>query len=1574
MASPPSTLRRAALAAAAFLLLGAADARALKQDARLLVQRGLARARVGVAGAGAPAPTFRVLLRVAPGTTLADLRAAYPGARFGSAAGTVVTATVSEAELAAFESDSRVIAAEGARRLHPTMDVVRSNQTNGGLYLGVTRNAASADLANVDGTGVVVGIVDTGIDFRHADFVTSGGATRLKWLWDQTDVAGPAPSGFPCTNQITPFVENDCGTEWTNAQLNASLPSGGPVREIDKAGHGTHVAGIAAGNGRATGGGVPAGTFVGLAPKADLIVVKTDFSTPGIIDGINYIVARAAALGERAVINLSLGGQIDPHDGTSIFDAGVAAVAASTPVVVAMGNDGTAENYFPHLSAPNVAFGQTVTINATASAGGTLAELDFWSGLPSAASQGAYTVAVMVNGSSCGSKTDGTGTNGTPVSCGGQSVYIENNDSLVGFAGGGNKFGDGTNTANDKEVYVAVYNNAGFSSNVPIALTFTCTNASGCGALDGFTDPEGERTNFSSCSGSSGGCSLPTTLTMGSPATANNVVSVGSYASKITWTDLGGQAISYTDGQALGAISQFSSWGPTRDGRPAPDVAAPGEGVGSSWSSSAGSCSTCTFSSLQVLPDGKHAILQGTSMAAPVVTGILALRLQGQPQRTVSQLRAILRGLARSDADVTMFGVAPNSAFGWGKVTASPQPVSPPTGLSSTALGTSSITWSWNSALVSADSFNVYYATSVASPLASAIQPPYVQTGLLGNATYGLLIRGAGGGIEGPGASITTATYAAAPVGTPTVTGWASSATFSFAPLQCPAFPAATSCSGYVAEVGVAADFATNFASATTASALTTLSVQGLTPSTGYFARLGTLNPLGAVAWGPFVTFNTGTNFVPPNAPSFDQISTGTIRFNWSQSTNPNGLTYVAQTSTASDFSGNLLSYSGTTLAAAFGSLLPDTSYYFRAQVVGGPFLNAGPAATLALPPAASTAPFVAVGAAGAVAQWSNGGDQPDTLYQADVSPVSDFSSGVITVQSRTTSAAFGGLSPNTAYWARVRAISRAGTATAALVLGSTVTLVQAPSLPGQPFSAQAPDGFAFSFLGGGNPPGTRYLAQVSADPAFATVAASSNTASTTASFAGLLSNQLYYARVAGLNSAGSATAFVSASTATTVLAPLAAAVPVTTRTATGLGFAWNPGTLAPSTTYQAQLSSSPGFAFGVISSVTANAFAAFAGLQPNTTYYGRVQALSANPPTPDGPFLSAASAASLPNPPGAAATPFTYVFYTSATVAWTPLPLSPSSAAAEGYLAVFSTDPAFGSTAGSALAPPGASSVTITGLAYATVYYARVGALSWESVPDWLTLGSTTTPLPPLSSGTVTGAGLTLVLPPAFAQVTSLVLTVPPGALPAGTTVTAVASLALASLGTKTNEAAALTPFSTPVGIDLSAGGLQPTAPLRLSMAIDPLQVPAGQDERRLHLWRYDVPAAQWTLIPSQEDPASHTLNASLQHFSTFAPFFVTAGTSLSSVQVFPQPWEIPASGSQYWAPALTFSGMPGGARVRLFTLTGEAIFDQTASAAGVLTWDGMTRYGKRAASGVYYAAVEAGGDRYVRRVVIIR
>jgi len=148
----------------------------------------------------------------------------------------------------------------------------------------------------VQGKHVLIGIVDTGIDYHNPDFKNPDGSTRIKYIWDQTQAGNP-PNGY--------FFGYECD----QASINS-----GKCPEKDTDGHGTHVAGIAAGNGLSSN----PPHEIGVAPQADLIMVKSDLSTLGVLAGWQYLVDKARQLGEPIVINDSFGSQAGPHDGTEV--------------------------------------------------------------------------------------------------------------------------------------------------------------------------------------------------------------------------------------------------------------------------------------------------------------------------------------------------------------------------------------------------------------------------------------------------------------------------------------------------------------------------------------------------------------------------------------------------------------------------------------------------------------------------------------------------------------------------------------------------------------------------------------------------------------------------------------------------------------------------------------------------------------------------------------------------------------------------------------------------------------------------------------------------------------------------------------------------------------------------------------------------------------------------------------------------------------------------------------------------------------------------------------------------------
>jgi subtilisin family serine protease len=151
-------------------------------------------------------------------------------------------------------------------------------------------------------------------------------------------------------------------------------------------------------------------------------------------------------------------------------------------------------------------------------------------------------------------------------------------------------------------------------------------------------------------------------MTTGSPSTAQQLISVGSYVTTNAWTSMDGPQ---QTSSVLGSASAFSSKGPTRDGRMAPTVSAPGEMIGSTLSSSLASYSPMN-SLTSRLPSRNVVVAQGTSMAAPHVAGTVALLLQYRPQLTVNSLRGILHRSSRHDS----FAPHDDNTFGFGKLSA----------------------------------------------------------------------------------------------------------------------------------------------------------------------------------------------------------------------------------------------------------------------------------------------------------------------------------------------------------------------------------------------------------------------------------------------------------------------------------------------------------------------------------------------------------------------------------------------------------------------------------------------------------------------------------------------------------------------------------------------------------------------------------------------------------------------------------------------------------------------------------------------------------------------------------------
>lgn len=455
-------------------------------------------------------------------------------------------------------------------------------------------------------SGVVLGVIDYGGDFVHKNFRKANGTTRLLALWDQNGGNSPAsPYGY--------------GIEHSTASLDLALKQADPYTAVGyhpgAAAHGTHVMDIAAGNGN--GSSVP-----GVAPNADLIfvnvthekdpiafdeILKTSFGdSVTLLEALKYIFNKAGA--RPAVINISLGTNGGPHDGTTLVDQGIDALVNAAP------------NRAVVISASN-SFDDGIHATGTLSSGAShdllwdvsaplsrSIEMELWY-----AGTDRFKVELF--------SPDGALLATVPP---GDSKTVTLGTDVLALVA--NRLDDPNNHDN----MIGVFLVAGMpEGQYVVRLTGeVVTN----GAFHAWI----ERDNLFQ---SSFPAPNDNTHTIGSISCGKKVIAVGSYNANT----------------ASKPLSYFSSAGPTRDGRQKPEISAPGHDV---WAAKSDSLTGVTR-------------MSGTSMASPCVAGIVALMFEEAVARglklSIDQTIQILTTSARRSPPG---GSQWNNRYGHGRISA----------------------------------------------------------------------------------------------------------------------------------------------------------------------------------------------------------------------------------------------------------------------------------------------------------------------------------------------------------------------------------------------------------------------------------------------------------------------------------------------------------------------------------------------------------------------------------------------------------------------------------------------------------------------------------------------------------------------------------------------------------------------------------------------------------------------------------------------------------------------------------------------------------------------------------------
>ncbi len=491
-------------------------------------------------------------------------------------------------ELAANENVYRI---EPSKKLVPLMTDVRR-------LSGVDDIHSSKELETpFTGKGVIIGVIDQGFEFDHIAFLDKDKKSRVRYVWNRKDYPNST------TKPTTTIPKNGDG--------------------MDAGGHATHVTGIAAGS------IIDENDFYGIAPDAELIMIPSSLNDAEVVEDVKFIRETAEEEGKPWVVNMSFGGLLGPHDGTTTANKALEShLGAGGLIVAAMGNDGDTKMHASYTFKNNTE--KKHLIIDPASIPEEIAYFEIWGDAADGKSH--LTVKPFL-----------------------YDEAAETIDFKTNMFWNQRGWVSGEIDPNNKKEHYNIYMNLGSVGDYLFGVEITSVEGQ---SFHAWTAPSGGefigKSKLGVISGISGNDDY---CVSECGATTRGAIGVGSYNSATTWVSAqDGKTYNYNhwgNMGTFGAVSFFSNRGPMLNDDQKPTLVAPGAFVKAPVSKYSPSVDKKGSKICSIVKRGfqsfYYEVMQGTSMASPAVAGTVALWLEAYNDLTPDQALEVIKKTAKKD-------------------------------------------------------------------------------------------------------------------------------------------------------------------------------------------------------------------------------------------------------------------------------------------------------------------------------------------------------------------------------------------------------------------------------------------------------------------------------------------------------------------------------------------------------------------------------------------------------------------------------------------------------------------------------------------------------------------------------------------------------------------------------------------------------------------------------------------------------------------------------------------------------------------------------------------------------------